>query len=459
LALLAASAGSLPAAGLDGEIDYAFGILGRTEVPPIFLEDSAFGTLAVQPDGRILVFGTTESGQTVYGWRLEPDGRIDLSFVFEDYWPGALLTPVGAVVLPDGRIFLAASYNDGATRRVIAWMMLEDGLWDLGFGEGGWEIYDLPADDESLRVVALGPGGTLLLGSNGFNPSPFVQRGQVWVTRLLANGDPDPSWSFSGHRAYDWRATPDAGDDNKLGAFALEPDGKLLLAGSLENSTLGTDHIVVGRLDALGAFDAGFGTSGRTFLNWSTLLLGDLDDLRAFGVARLAGGGYLVAANFFLDDFDLSWFGTARLSEFGGLDSTYGFEGYRAGYFDDFEFGSTGINMAVDAGGSAVISGFAYDAVEDELGYGVARILPDGQHDTAFDGNGSKVYHLNDGPFYDGAFAMSLHDGGGILLGGETQVADGLGGLIRAMAVLRVDAGLPFTDSFETGDFDFWDGP
>jgi uncharacterized delta-60 repeat protein len=355
LVLLAAPA---PAPGIDGDWDYTFGTFGRSEIPPRFLDSgTTISAMAVQPDGRILVFGTTEVGQTVYGQRLEPDGRVDLSFYFEDFLPGSSAYPVGAAVLADGRVLLAGVISDGAGQRLIAWMSLANGLPDPAFGDGGRRIYDLPADDETPRAVALGPGGTLLIASDGYNPSPFVMRRQLYVTRLLVNGDPDPSWSFSGHRSYDWRSTPDAADVNRLGAIALEPDGQLMIAGSLLNTSLGTNHAVIGRLGTSGAFDSGFGTSGRTFLNWSPFDFGEIEDRRAFGVARLASGSYLVGANFYIPDHGGAVFGLARLSEFGGLDSTYGTSGYNVASYLSLDTVSLGTALAIDAGGAALVGG------------------------------------------------------------------------------------------------------
>ena len=98
-ALLAAR----PAAANDGEWDYSFGILGRTELPGIFPDqDSYLQVLARQPDGKILVFGTTEGSQTVYSWRLEKDGRVDLDHAFDDYWPGDIVDPIGAASVRAG---------------------------------------------------------------------------------------------------------------------------------------------------------------------------------------------------------------------------------------------------------------------------------------------------------------------------------------------------------------------
>jgi uncharacterized delta-60 repeat protein len=448
------------AARADGEVDLRFGVFGITDVPPLYYDDATdFRTMVVQPDGRIVVFGVTEGEQSVYGLRLEADGRMDPEFYFEDYWGGESLFPVGAAVLPDGRIFLAAERFDGVETTLLAWMMLEDGTWDAGFGDGGWEIYDPPSAADGLRAVSLGPGDTLLLGSHGYNPSPFVERTQIFVTRLLYDGSPDPTWSFSGHRAFDWRAAPHADDVSYLGAMELDPGGNLVVAGMLLNSTLGTDHVVVGRIGTGGGFDSGFGTAGRTFLQWPDVGFGDPTYYNLVGVRRSPLGGYLIGANFYLPDYALNRFGLARLTDLGGLDSTFSLDGFRYGEFDaTFESESSGASLAVDAGGCAVVAGSYYEVATGQM-HGLARFLPDGQNDPALGFSGYRTYQLNLGSLPDGTHEMALQDGGGILLAGEDLVSDHAGGLVRTMVVLRIDAGLAFTDSFETGDFQFWDGP
>ena len=46
-----------------------------------------------------------------------------------------------------------------------------------------------------------------------------------------------------------------------------------------------------------------------------------------------------------------------------------------------------------------------------------------------------------------------------VLLGGDTLLSDGSGGVDQAMLVIRLQGGLPFREDFEGGDFFFWDGP
>jgi uncharacterized delta-60 repeat protein len=101
----------------NGTVDPAFGGAGRVALAGAF--DQATG-VALQPDGRIVVVGTVnappaEGGQARFAVaRCHPDGSPDTTFgtggeVITGFGPGSVDTPAGVIVQPDGKILVAGT--------------------------------------------------------------------------------------------------------------------------------------------------------------------------------------------------------------------------------------------------------------------------------------------------------------------------------------------------------------
>ena len=75
------------------------------------------------------------------------------------------------------------------------------------------------------------------------------------VYRLKANGSPDPSFDTDG------AAGIDSGGGEVANALAIQPDGKIVVAGYSSNGATGNDAAVY-RLNANGSPDPSFDTDG-----------------------------------------------------------------------------------------------------------------------------------------------------------------------------------------------------
>jgi uncharacterized delta-60 repeat protein len=306
-----------------------------------------------------------------------------------------------------------------------------------------------------IRTVAQGPGGTLLIGSDGEHVTSFGSWTAMGITRLEPDGDLDHTWNVSGTVVRNWRTSPDENDFSFLRAMYVESDGGLLIAGHFYNSALGTDHAAVGRLTPTGAFDTGFGTSGRKFFKWDSLP--DTWGSQLIGIARLADGGILTAGNFVLGSpTGIVQFGTAKLTEIGGTDTNYGFQGLTYNAYVSSPVDSLIATFTIDAAGRAVVAGRC-GSTTDGL-YAVARFLPDGGLDPKYKGTGSALYGFGPGGLTRGAQALALHLDGGILLAGDIAFDNG-SDTVSTMVVMRLEGGLPFRDGFESASRWFWDLP
>jgi uncharacterized delta-60 repeat protein len=310
---------------IDGNADLTFNA-GVPRVSALAAEDDEAESVALQTDGQIVVGGYAEVSIFQYKFallRFRPDGVRDDAFggVRGDsgYYGGTW--PVGSGITIAGSQVVAARTtddNDGGYRFTVSFYDNEGGAIDrnpfnLGYGsgkaillvDGGGEIVAVGSGSTvaSATVPAVAvryfldgglstafSGGTVNVGAvpslaRGIaqqSDGKFViygegQGGYSALTRLLANGTADPSFTIS------TGTTPGA----KGSAVALQPDGKIL---ALETQANGT--IMLRRFFTSGQPDTTFGTNGAVnvpFTNGTLNAEGTALVIQANGRAVVAG--------------------------------------------------------------------------------------------------------------------------------------------------------------------------
>lgn len=208
--------------------------------------------------------GTIEPGAAFPGFGadhvlVQPDDRIVL--VGHGYWPGNVLTPAVARLLPDGEP-------------------------DLLFGTGGLAMLDPGlADDVHARGALLdGAGRVVVFGRKG------TGNADIAVVRWSADGSLDPAFGNGGLVLLDLGGDPATGTD-RIEAAVLMPDDGLLLTGRCHNGTA-PKVLFVGRLLGDGTPDAGFGNNG-----FSIDALSGPPWTEGTSVALLNNGSVLVAGS------------------------------------------------------------------------------------------------------------------------------------------------------------------
>ena len=181
---------------------------------------------------------------------------------------------------------------------------------DPSFGTGGTTVLEKPASTFPTPA-ALAPAGRIVLVSSGKDGPEETGKETVFVTRLLPNGQPDPSFGSGG--------TARIEAASYIGAYAatVQPDGKVLVAGYRSGTT--SDTAMVWRLTAGGALDEGFGVGGV-----AELPAGTFNYVTAITVQP--NGKILVAGNSFTEPgpYHVSvW----RLNVNGTLDPTFDTDG------------------------------------------------------------------------------------------------------------------------------------
>jgi uncharacterized delta-60 repeat protein len=179
------------------------------------------------------------------------------------------------------------------------------------------------------------------------------------VRLRAANGTLDPTFGSGGKRVVDF-----GGDDESVHGAALQPDGKIVLAG---DSRL---QVAVARLKANGALDTTFDGDGRKILNWGALG-------RATAVVVAPNGKILLGGFSGPEGGNIQ---VARLKPNGALDTTFATGGIATIDFGGDDFG---LAMARQVDGRILVAGRSTAA-----GAVVARLRATGALDPDFGGDG-----------------------------------------------------------------------
>jgi uncharacterized delta-60 repeat protein len=259
--------------------------------------------MILQPDGKIVVVGSCgPPGRKDFAVvRYHADGRLDDHFGKagvirvdlggDDY-------AVGVAQQPDGRIVVAGHTGPPRSRDFVILRYDGDGRPDRRFGRDGVVRTDLGpprTSDDSAACLALQPDGKIVVA--GFSDRPGTY--DFAVVRYNADGsldDGSPRDSTPGDRfGPDGMAFADFGGRDEIWSVALQPDGKIVVAGFSWREidhTIGFDTlgIKVARLDGDGSLDPSFGEGGKVATNLP-------GNGRAFDLALQPDGKIVVAAS------------------------------------------------------------------------------------------------------------------------------------------------------------------
>jgi uncharacterized delta-60 repeat protein len=392
--------GDVPAIAAPGDLDPGFGSGGS--VTTLFPDGSFAQAVAIQPDGKIVAVGAA-AGPSLRGE------------------------------------FAVARYET-------------DGSPDAGFGEDGMVTTAIAGGGDEARSVAIQPNGKIVVAGTDSGE-------RFAVVRYLPDGTLDPGFGIDGIVRTDLTTGDDIGFD-----VVIQPDGRIVVAGTAQMSSAGSRFAVV-RYRRGGGLDRGFGEGGASlgergtivrsvalrsdggivvtgYDEWGLLLArvrpnGRLDGSFGRGgiVARIHGTEYIfplavaIQANgriVVAGDYDIFRTGIARFTEDGRLDVSFHGDGVRI-----IRFGSGGEQafngLAIDADGRIVASGYA---VPHEYGDPVirrmlvARLLRNGELDTTWGGDGKVSATLPGGAV---AHGLALQSDGKPVVAGEAGEGDAWG--------------------------------
>ncbi|MCB0756441.1 MAG: T9SS type A sorting domain-containing protein [Flavobacteriales bacterium] len=328
----------------DGSLDLAFGNLGTASIdhPTDYLEASS---MLVQPDGKILVAGKlfllNPSWSDFFIARLNPNGMLDLTFGTNGFFSTSIgvFDEIKELTLQaDGKIVVVGLTYEvfpiTASDLVVA-RLNENGTLDQSFSFDGKLTLDLN-DRDYANAVAINSAGNIIVAGASYDDVASEEKGFVvsynsdgtidnsfatngirltnystgdalygldinsedrivvagssdvdgssvnfMILRLNPDGTNDVSFSADGLIMVDFAGSTDIGRD-----VIIQPDGKVLVGGSVGNSGFNGGLV---RFQANGLYDTSFGTNGKAMFSDGT-------DSNTFEKIHLQSDGKILAA-------------------------------------------------------------------------------------------------------------------------------------------------------------------
>jgi len=384
-----------------GDLDPTFGNGGKSTLN---IGGGAFAVnLLLQPDGKPIITGTV--GTDLFAARvLTPQGTLDPSYGLGSGFSrvdfGAGERGGAAALQPDGKIVLGGTTDAIGDDYGVARLLNPQGTFDGSYGINGFRAGVLNPGDV-LNGLALQPDGKIVFAGSWGGPPP---NGDDWLIGRLLNpqGTPDTSFDGDGFVRLSFGGTADAASD-----VLVQPDGRILVAGASRNQGGGFDFGAVKRVLPGGGSDDSFGNTS---------------DVRGLGAAvftlALQPDGKILAGGF-------TGLGSTitRLLPNGARDESFGGDG-STGTADI----SSASDILVQPDGKVVALGSIGTSI------GVVRFQPNGLVDTTFGTGGKTIIPLGG-------------DTGMAAAGGVVQQADGkiivVGDLLSNITLARLEGDPP----------------
>ena len=319
----------------DGSLDTSFGTGGRVTTDISGHVDIAT-SVAVMADGRVLVGGSGASQSssldpTAYSYNFElarynSSGSLDTSFgaggkVITDLFGHG--EQLGRILVQDDGKILAVGYSQTTSSvesRDFALVRYQaDGSLDSDFGAGGKVNTDFFGHDDAAGPVAIGRDGKIVVAgfcNTSADPDVYLRRSAV--AQYKANGKLDKSFGSGG------KVTTDSGQSDGVSALLLQPDDKILAAGSRRTSAgSSSEDFALTRYDADGSLDVSFGAGGRVITDFF-----GINDA-ATAMALQADGKIVLAGYAFINtspNTSIARFALARYAGDPAPDFTFGFD-------------------------------------------------------------------------------------------------------------------------------------
>jgi uncharacterized delta-60 repeat protein len=235
-------------------LDTAFGVNGRVAVE--LGAGNSGHAVVVQPDGRIVVAGSSLQGASRHFSlvRFNRDGSLDTTF----NGTGAVITPVSSGdsealalgQLPDGRIIAAGYGHNGVDRDFALVCYFADGSLDLSFGENGVVIDRVGNSHEEITAMLVDSEGMITVAGSVTGTTGRV----LAVARYYPDGAPDAAFGEGG------ASLVGVGADATAEGIVAGVQGGLVVSGSCEAD--GHTTLMLVGLTSSGAIDPGFGVNG-----------------------------------------------------------------------------------------------------------------------------------------------------------------------------------------------------
>ena len=281
-----------------------------------------------------------------------------------------------------------------------------NGTLDQSFGNAGVVVIRAAMRSLVANALTLQPDGKILIG--GMSSDLSSASVQLALARYNSDGTPDLSFGDRG-----FVTTPVGATGARANAIALQPDGKVVVAGTAFAHDGGDDEFFVARYAASGKLDDAFGSGGITNTH------AGLSASEAAAVVLAEDGSIIVVGTAFSNGTPDDDFAVARYTYSGHLDPGFGHGGIVT-----TDFSSDPANPSLDRAaavatqpdGRILVAGFTRG---DHPSFAIVRYLSDGAPDTSF-GHDGRTQVSTDGPLVN---SVVLQNSGDIVIAGSSSSA------------------------------------
>jgi uncharacterized delta-60 repeat protein len=272
----------------NGTLDTTFGSKGK--VTTDFGVDGWVQAIVVDAAGRIVVVGGAPGGLALV--RYTANGALDSTFGSGGKFLTGLTgsASVSLALQGDGKIVLSTDTPVPAiqTRVFLTARFNTNGTFDSSFGNGGQVTTHVGNQDGAGGVAIDGSGHIVVAGAEGGNDADGVFRGGIYLLRYTTSGALDPSFGAGG---FVYLVGPDGLLGQGSAGVAVQANAQIVAGGQLNNAAGTQSCFGAVRVSTTGTLDPGFGDSG-----WATVQYTGGAGVRAFalqpdGRVLLAGEG------------------------------------------------------------------------------------------------------------------------------------------------------------------------
>jgi uncharacterized delta-60 repeat protein len=301
---------------------------------------------------------------------------------------------------PDGKIIAAGASGSRGIFYSSDFAIVRynvDGSLDTNFGAGGKVTTDFFDYEDYINAVALQTDGKIVAAGRARDGALAY----FGLARYNKDGSLDSTFGSGGKVVTSFFGY---GDDAH--ALAIQPDGKIVVAGSDFSSNDGADFGLA-RYNTDGSLDLTFGAGGKVHTDFGSFSL--------ITCIALQPDGKIVAGGDTINKDTNNDFALARYNKDGSLDASFGAGGKVVTDFvrqPDFVAG-----LALQSDGKIVLAGDVSTETSprsDVDGFGLARYNKDGSLDSTF-GSGGKV--ITEGDLI-AAYAVAIQPNGKIIAAG-----------------------------------------
>jgi uncharacterized delta-60 repeat protein len=392
-----------------GDLDRTFG--GNGKVVTGFAGGASGFAVAIQDDGNIVVVGDAALAPSSLSHkfalaRYTSTGALDATFGGD----GKVTTPFGrdavargVAIQDDGKIVVVGRVLTASGEERFGVIRYNpNGDLDASFGEDGKVTTEFAGRALALDVAIQADGRIVVAGS--VSPTPHTDR--FAVARYTPEGALDATFGEGG------KVTTRFGDRANAAGVAIQADGKIVVAGTVDQVTesgLIPVKFGVARYTPNGTLDDAFSGDGKVTTGFGQRAA------TVSGVEIQADGKIVVAGGHVIDD-DTHRFAAARYTSAGALDDTFSGNGKVTTGFGDLVAFALGV--AIQPDGKIVLAG-EQRLPSGRRKFALARYNPNGTLDETFGANGKVTTGFAVGDRVATASGVAIQPDGKIVAAGS----------------------------------------